>query len=61
MTVEARVNSMSVDQLKQELSLLSLAGFGGAMLEFKTGTTGWLGQVTLRMFKPIADDPKVKR
>lgn len=57
-TSEHRFVNMSVDQLKQELALLSLAGFGGAMIDFRTASTGFCSAVTMKMFKPI-DEPKV--
>lgn len=50
--------SVSVDQLKQELTLLSLAGFGGSMIDFRTSNGGnWSNAVTMKVFKPL-DEPK---
>lgn len=57
-TTESRFISVTVDQLKQELALLSLAGYGNAAVDFKTGTTGFTNSVTVKVHKPISEKGK---
>lgn len=55
-TTECRFVSVSVDQLREELRGLSLAGYGLSMIDFESEDGSWSSAVTMKVYRPIPKD-----
>lgn len=56
-TMEARIHSVTLRELQDELGKLCFAGFGESTVDFSTPSPGFCNTVTVRIFKPAAGDP----